>query len=155
MDARLFRLGDHSGAKNQAKGNVGKPVRTADSSTTVSLPKGLKIKMQYWSRLTGVIDNKGHSRSVSFTLDSFVSTRSRPVIRSFNIVRRILTVTAGTLTKVFLLVEEVRRDTDRETLSAPYDLFVLTGDAFMLPIEAVEPCNLHFVPCDEEVSGWW
>jgi hypothetical protein len=61
----------------------------------------------------------------------------------------------GALTKVFLLVEEVRRDTDRETPSAPYDLFVLSGDVFILPIEAVEPCNLHFIRYDEEASGWW
>jgi len=121
----------------------------------IQLPKGLKIKIQYWSRLTGIFDNKGHTRSVSFALDGFVSTRSGSVIQSFNLVHRILTATVGTLTKVFLLVEEVRRDTDRETISAPYDLFVLTGDAFMLPIEAVEPCNLHFVRCEEGASGWW
>jgi hypothetical protein len=57
--------------------------------------------------------------------------------------------------KVFLLVEEVRRDTDRETPSGPYDLFVSSGDVFMLAIETVEPCNFHFVPYDEGVSGWW
>jgi len=66
----------------------------------IQLPKGLKIKMQYWSQLTGIIDNKGHTRSVSFTLDGFVFTRSGSVIQSFNIVHRILMATVGTPTNL-------------------------------------------------------
>lgn len=60
MDAQLFRLGDHSGAKNQAKGNVGKPGRTADSSTTVSKCTG-QVGAKKRSKLVNIKDKTPES----------------------------------------------------------------------------------------------
>jgi len=69
MDARLFRLADHSGAKNVAKGIVGKPVRTADSSKTVSKCTG-HIGANKRSKFVNTMDNSQESTLHGHSNDS-------------------------------------------------------------------------------------
>jgi len=69
MDARLFRLGDHSGAKNLTKGIVGKPLRTADSSKTVSKRTG-HVGVNKHSKFVNTMDNTQESTLHGHSNDS-------------------------------------------------------------------------------------
>jgi hypothetical protein len=69
MDARLFKLGDHSGAKNKGKGIVGKHIQTVNSSTPVSKCSG-QIRTTKHCKFVNTRDNTPESTICGLSGDS-------------------------------------------------------------------------------------
>ena len=119
----------------------------------VRLLPGMRLRVQYWEKLTGILNINNHTRKLSVPVGSMVATRSNGE-RAYHRVRRIITLSVGELTRCFLMVEELVRAPSAEIPAAPYDVFETSGATFLLTLREIDTENLHFVQRTDN-SWWW
>jgi len=121
----------------------------------VRLLRGMKLRVQYWSSMTGIINIHDHARTISFPVGAIVAlrtTKSLPT-RSYNRIQRIITLSVGTLTRCFFTVERLAIVSLSESQPAPYEVFQLSSERLLLTLQDIEPENLHFVR--RSPTTWW
>lgn len=145
-----------------------KSVSIADSSYDVSalrsvyreeygieLHPSTRLKVRYWGYFSGDPDSRAVTR-FNLKPNNIIRLRGE---HSFHRVSRILTVTVGTVVRVFFVLVPVQRATVQENRLAPYQVYraadpELTGTAcIIVGIRKIDPTILHFVKKSE--GHWW
>lgn len=116
---------------------------------------GMKLRLQYWSSMTGITNIHDHSRMISFPVGSIVAVRAlrSHQTRSYSQLHRIITLSVGSLTRCFFTVEPLAMVPVTEPSPSPYEVFQLSGERLLLPLQDIEPENHHFV--QRSPTSWW
>jgi len=126
----------------------------------VRLIQGMRVKLQYWGKVTGRVDDMQHTRRISNSIGGFVSVSAPEngvVRRSFYRVLRIVTLQYGSAFRCFFVVQCLQWAFCYETIAAPYRVYEEPSEnavISVLCIEEVDPVNVHFV-ARGETSWWW
>lgn len=121
----------------------------------VRLLEGMKLRVQYWNTMTGIVNIHNHARMISFPVGAIVAvraTKSYPA-RSYNHIRRIITLSVGALTRCFFTMERLQMVPMSGSQPAPYEVFQSSGEMLLLTLRDIEPENLHFV--QRSPTSWW
>lgn len=91
----------------------------------------LRPKVHYWAYFTGQPSRRSHEfdgqHQFRVRIEWFVRLRDNLGAHSFYRVRRIFTVTIGTLVRVFFVLGVLQRDMSQEIEAAPYRVFKNSG----------------------------
>lgn len=130
----------------------------------LALHAGLRYKVYYWGffaaqrlQTSVLFDNQTR---FGVKIDGFIRLREDATQdmsdSSFcHRVKRIFTVSIGTMERVFFVLQVLRRDRDQEIEAAPYPVFTSNGiDKYVVVgLRRVDPTIYHFVSKGNE--SWW
>lgn len=112
-------------------------------------------KIHYWGYFSGepVALSREYDGQHRFRLkvNWFMRLRGQPF--SFYRLKRIFTVTVGTMIRVFFVLEALERDTAQELEAAPFPVFKVTESYSVVSICKVDPTMFHFV--SKGNGSWW
>jgi hypothetical protein len=112
----------------------------------------MKLRFDYWQKMTGIRNELNHTRKVAFHVEGFVAKLSAHA--SFYRIKRIVTLTIAGHTRCFLVCTEMIREVESELDYAPYDVLREGSRTQVFSIEEIVPQNMH-VPRRNATSWWW
>lgn len=125
---------------------------------SIVLHIGMRFKVHYWSYFSGQPSMRSREFDGRYQfrarVDWFVRLRD-DMECSFYRIRRIFTMTIGTMIRVFFVLSGLQRDISQELEAAPYPVFKksIPGQEVVVGIRKLDPVIFHFV--SKGTDSWW
>lgn len=115
--------------------------------------EGMKCKVKYWGLFSGT-KSKCRAKRYRVRIDDFLSLRNDSIDCLYRL-KIIISVSVGTLCRVFFGIRKLTRDSSQEISAAPYKVYSEDTDIdiFFVGISRIEGEDVHFV--SKGTDCWW